>query len=201
MARFYDTILGEYIKNPGVKGISLDKLSGKDFNYLMMSYDYVTDKQEKNFKDVDLPLAAIYSGEDVYITNKLFEKQKSENLTENNILKNIEIPLIDVLKNIELNGVKIDRDRLKEIGNLLQNEIILLEKEIYKLAEEDFNINSPKKVGEILFGKLGLPSSKKTKTGWSVSAEVLGDLAHKYPIAQMIVDYRHYSKILSTYVD
>ncbi|ATU05097.1 hypothetical protein BKN14_01415 [Candidatus Gracilibacteria bacterium HOT-871] len=201
MARFYDTILGEYIKNPGVKGISLDKLSGKDFNYLMMSYDYVTDKGEKNFKDVDLPLAAIYSGEDVYITNKLFEKQKSENLTENNILKNIEIPLIDVLKNIELNGVKIDRDRLKEIGNLLQNEIILLEKEIYKLAEEDFNINSPKKVGEILFGKLGLPSSKKTKTGWSVSAEVLGDLAHKYPIAQMIVDYRHYSKILSTYVD
>ena len=84
MARFYDTILWEYIKNPWVKWISLDKLSWKDFNYLMMSYDYVTDKQEKNFKDVDLPLAAIYSWEDVYITNKLFEKQKSENLTENN---------------------------------------------------------------------------------------------------------------------
>lgn len=201
MAKFYDTLIWEYIKNPGVKWIWLDKLSWKEFNYLMISYDYITNKWDINFKDVDLALAAIYSWEDVYITNKLFEKQKKEKLTENNIIKDIEIPLINVLKNIEINWVKIDRDRLKEIWNLLENEIIILEKKIYKLVEEEFNINSPKKVWEILFWKLWLPSSKKTKTWWSVSAEVLWDLAYKYPIAQLIVDYRHYSKILSTYVD
>lgn len=201
MARFYDTLLWEYIKNPWVKGIWLDKLSWKEFNYLMISYDYITNKWEKQFKDIDLRLASIYSWEDVYITNKLFEKQKNEWLENNIVLKNIEIPLIEVLKDIEINWVKIDRDKLKEIWILLENEIKILEKRIYDLAEENFNINSPKKVWEILFWKLWLPSSKKTKTWWSVSAEVLWDLSHKYPIAQMIVDYRHYSKVLSTYVE
>lgn len=201
MARFYDTMIWEYIKNPWVRWISLDKISAKEFNYFMMSYDYVTNKGQINFKDVDLPLAAIYSWEDVYITNKIFEKQKQENLTENKVLNEIEIPLIDVLKKIELNWVKIDRDRLKEIGILLENEIKILEKKIYENTEEEFNINSPKKVWEILFEKLWLPTWKKTKTWYSVSAEVLTDLAHKYPIAEMIASYRHYSKILSTYID
>ena len=201
MAKFYDTLVWEYIKNPWVRWIWLDKLASKEFNYLMISYDYITNKWEKNFKEVDLALASVYSGEDVYITNKIFQKQKEENLLENNILKDIEIPLIEVLKNIELNWVKINRDRLKEIWILIQNEIFSLEKKIYELASEEFNINSPKKVGEILFEKLWLPSWKKTKTWYSVSAEVLWDLSHNYPIAQMIVDYRHYSKILSTYID
>ena len=201
MARFYDTLVWEYIKNPWTKWIWLDKLSPKEFNYVMISYDYVTDKWNKNFKDVDLPLASIYSGEDVYITNKLFEKQKKDSITQNQVLQKIEIPLIEVLKNIELNWVKIDRNRLKEIWTILQNEIFNLEKKIYLQAWEEFNINSPKKVWEILFLKLWLPSGKKTKTWFSVSAEVLWDLAHNYPIAQLIVDYRHYSKLLSTYID
>lgn len=201
MAKFYDTLIWEYIKNPWVKWIWLDKLSWKEFNYLMISYDYVTNKWEKNFKDVDLTLASVYSWEDVYITNKLFEKQKAENLTENNILKNIEIPLLEVLKNIELNWVKINRDKLKEIWIILENEVKKLEKEIYKEAGEEFNINSPKKVWEILFGKLNLPSWKKTKTGFSVSAEVLWDLSKNYPIAELISNYRHFSKILSTFVE
>lgn len=201
MAKFYDTLLWEYIKNPWVRWISLDKISWKEFNYLMISYDYLTDKWKINFKDVDLPLAAVYSWEDVYITNKIFEKQKNEWLLENKILYEIEIPLLEVLKKVEINWVKINRDKLKEIWILLENEIATLEKRIYENVEEKFNINSPKKVWEILFVKLWLPTWKKTKTWFSVSAEVLWDLAHNYPIAQMIVDYRHYSKILSTYVE
>ncbi|MDD3793578.1 MAG: DNA polymerase [Candidatus Gracilibacteria bacterium] len=201
MARYYDTMLAEYIKNPGIRGISLDKLSTKEFNYMMISYDSITDKAKINFKDVDLKQASIYSGEDVYITNKLYEKQIGDGDSSNFVLNNIELPLMQVLKKMEINGVKIHRDKLKEIGILLENEISRLEKNIYVLADTNFNINSPKQVGDILFEKLALPRGKKTKTGYSVNAEVLGDLAHEFEIAQMIVDYRHYSKLLSTYIN
>lgn len=118
-----------------------------------------------------------------------------------NVFSEIEMPLLEVLIQMELDGVKIDRDRLKGIGTQLENEIASLEKEIYHDADMEFNIKSPKQVGEVLFENLGLPTGKKTKTGYSVSAEVLGDLARDYPIAQKIVHYRHYSKLLSTYVE
>lgn len=201
MAKFYDTIIWEYIKNPGLRWLSLDKISGKEFNYMMKSYDSITNKWEKNFKEIDLKTAAEYSWEDVFITYKLFEQQKNDWLLENKIINEIEIPLLKSLKKIELNWVKVDRDRLKEIGTILENEIKNLEKSIFDLVWEEFNINSPKKVWEILFEKLWLPKWKKTKTWYSVSAEVLTDLSHNYPVARMIIDYRHYSKILSTYVD
>lgn len=201
MARFYDTLLWEYIKNPWIIWLSLDKLSVKDFWYRMISYDYVTEKKKIDFKDVDLNYAAIYSWEDVYITHKLYEKQKGEWLTENKVLNDIEIPLIEVLKDMEINGVYIDRDILKWIKTTLEEEIIILKKSITEEAGEEFNINSPKQVWEILFEKLALPKWKKTKTWFSVSAEVLHDLSHDYSIAQKIIDYRHYSKLKSTYVD
>ena len=201
MARFYDTMLAEYIKNPWIRWIGLDKLSTKEFNYMMISYDSVTDKSKINFKDVDLKVASIYSWEDVYITNKLYEKQIADWDSSNFVLNNIELPLMQVLKKMEINWVKIHRDKLKEIWTLLENEILRLEKNIYVLADTTFNINSPKQVWDILFEKLALPKWKKTKTGYSVNAEVLWDLAHEFEIAQMIVDYRHYSKLLSTYIN
>lgn len=201
MARFYDTLLWEYIKNPWVRWISLDKLSTKEFNYMMISYDSITNKAKINFKDVDLETASIYSWEDVYITNKLYEKQVSEKVDQNTVLTQIEIPLLQVLKKMEISWVKIARDKLKEIWTILENEIMILEKKIYSLAETEFNINSPKQVWEILFDKLALPKWKKTKTGYSVNADVLWELAHEFEIAQMIVDYRHYSKLLSTYIE
>lgn len=201
MAKFYDTLLWEYIKNPGVRGLSLDKLASRDFDYEMISYENVSNKWKLNFREVDLKQASIYSWEDVYITAKLFDSQKKEKLNENKVLKEIEIPLIEVLMNMEITWVKINRDRLKWIWTLLENESKFLEKKIYEIAWSEFNIKSPKQVWEILFDKLALPKGKKTKTGWSVSAEVLWELAHEYPVAQDIVDYRHYTKILSTYVD
>lgn len=200
MARFYDTLIWEYIKNPWIKWLSLDKLSWKEFNYMMMSYDYITDKWKINFKDIDLSLASNYSGEDVYITNLLYQKQKKEGVDKNNIFQDIEIPLIETIKDMEISWVKINRDKLKEIWTLLENEIKRLEKDIYIIADEEFNINSPKQVWVVLFEKLALPKGKKTKTGYSVNAEVLWDLSHEFEIAQMIVDYRHFSKLLSTYI-
>ncbi|NUJ97513.1 hypothetical protein HGA92_01845 [Candidatus Gracilibacteria bacterium] len=201
MAKFYDTLLGEYIKNPGQKKIGLDSLALNYFNYKMITYDEITGKGKINFRDVPLSQASVYSGEDVYMTHKIYEKQKQEKINENKVLQEIEIPLLEVLKDMEITGVKIQRDKLKEIGIMLENETQRLEKEIYHLAGEDFNISSPKQVGEILFSKLGLQATKKTKTGFSVDSDVLQSLAHKFPIAQNIIDFRHYKKLLSTYVE
>lgn len=201
MPRFYDTLLWEYIKDPWARWLSLDKLASREFDYEMISYEDITNKKKLNFQDVDLDKASNYSWEDVYITSKLFSKQKKEGILDNKVLKDIEIPLLEVLRYIELAWVKIDRDKLKWIWLLLENELNSLEKSIYVQVWKNFNINSPKQVWEILFNKLKLPKGKKTKTGWSVSAEVLWDLAHSYPIAQDIVDYRHYTKVNSTYIE
>lgn len=200
-AKFYDTLLWEYIKNPWIGSLSLDKLSQKDFWYRMISYDEITNKKKLNFIDVNLKNAAIYSWEDVYITNKLYLKHKEDKTTENIVLNDIEIPLIQVLIKMEIDWVFIDPDRLKGIWTLLEGEIKNLEKEIISEVWENFNIKSPKQVWVILFEKLGLPRWKKNKTGYSVSAEVLSELAHEYPIARKIIDYRHYTKLLSTYIE
>jgi len=201
MAQFYDTLLGEYIKNPWVRWIWLDKVALREFEYEMQSYDDITNKKEIGFEEVEIKAASIYSWEDVYMTAKIFKKQEEEKVTENKVLIEIENPLVEVLKRVEIDGVKVDRDRLKGIGMLLEKEIDVLQKEIIHDAGIEFNISSPKQVGEILFEKLWLPKGKKTKTGYSVSADVLSDLAINFPIAQKIVDYRHYSKILYTYIN
>jgi len=201
MSQIYDTLLWEYVKNPWVRGLALDKLAERHFNYEMISFDGIVKKQKlKDFSEVELELAAHYSWEDVYITNKLYLEQKESKNTENKILTEIELPLINVIKDIEITWVKIDRDRLKELGTIFENQIIELSNSIYKEVDEEFNISSPKQVWEILFEKLQLPKGKKTKTGWSVNAETLENLAKEHPIAKKIIDYRHYSKLNSTYV-
>ncbi len=201
MAEFYDTLLWEYIQNPWMRGLALDKLSETYFDYEMITYDSVTQKKKINFSEVDLKEAAIYSAEDVVLTHKLYTKQQ-EKLTEEqkDILKNIDVPLMEALQKIEENGVYVDPKKLQEIGSILESEITHLETLIYELSGEEFNINSPKQVGEILFSKLDLPKGKKTKTWWSVWAEVLENLAKDFSIAKNIIDYRHYTKLQSTYI-
>lgn len=201
MAKFYDTLLWEYIKNPWVKGLSLDDIASKEFDYKMISYDEVSEKQTKNFTEVDLVTASKYSAEDVYITNLIYQKQLKEWVVDNKVLKNIENPLIEVLRDIEINWVKIDQNKLKQIWVFLEKEIINQEKIIFEIAWEEFNLKSPKQVWEILFDKLQLPQGKKTKTWYSVDNEVLEYLALEHPIAKHIVLYRWYFKILSTYVE
>jgi len=201
LAKFYDTLLGEYIQNPWVRWLSLDKLSLRDMNYEMISYDTISNKKKLNFKEVDLTLAADYSSEDVYITNKLYIDQENKNIPDNKILQDIEFPVLEVIKQMEIDWVKIDTYKLKAIWLLLDEEIIVLEKSIFEDAWEEFNIKSPKQVWEILFEKLALPKGKKTKTGYSVSVDVLWELSHEFPIAQKIVDYRHFTKLQSTYIE
>jgi DNA polymerase-1 len=116
------------------------------------------------------------------------------------LYRDIELPLAAVLADMEEAGFLVDRDGLAEYGKVLMQQADLLAQRIYFLAGEEFNINSPKQLGEILFEKLGLPAGKKTKTGYSTNAEILEKLASKHPIVSDILDYRQLTKLIGTYV-
>ncbi|MFD3157655.1 DNA polymerase I [Haloimpatiens sp. FM7330] len=124
-----------------------------------------------------------------------------ERLNMHKLLYDVEQPLTKVLASMESNGFVIDRDKLNELGEKFSKEIKDMQKEIYELADEEFNINSPKQLGKILFEKLDLPVIKKTKTGYSTNAAVLEKLEDKHPIISKIVLYRQLAKLFSTYVE
>lgn len=132
-------------------------------------------------------------------------KEKLENklIEENQIdlFKNIEMPLINVLADMEITGIKVDENELKKMGEEFTVKLELLEKEIYNLAGIEFNINSPKQLGEILFDKLQLAKGKKNKTGYKTDVKVLEKLAENYPIAKKILEYRGLAKLKNTYID
>ena len=195
-AKLYDILLWEYIKNPWSKELWLNTIWERFFDYKMIELD------KKNiFENLWIEIKINILWEQTYLINKIFNNQKEDNILKNTILLNIEIPLIEVLKNIELDWVYINPDTLKAIWLLLDKEIEILEKEIIEQSGEQFNIKSPKQVWYILFEKLAIPKWKKTKTWYSVSADVLWELAHEYKIAEYIVDYRHYTKLKSTYIE
>lgn len=117
------------------------------------------------------------------------------------LFQNIEMPLTFTLYDMEKNGVRVNAEALKAYGERLATRIIEVEKQIYEMTGEEFNINSPKQLGVILFEKLGLPNGKKTKTGYSTSADVLEKLAPDYPVVSAILEYRQLTKLKSTYAD
>lgn len=140
------------------------------------------------------------SAGDVACAHQKFAEALKEDGQEK-LYTGIELPLIFVLYDMEKTGIYMDADRLKDYGTELGKHIAELEKKIYEEAGEEFNINSPKQLGEILFGKLHLPTGKKTKTGYSTSQKVLEDLAPDYPIVEDVLSYRKYAKLKSTYAD
>ncbi len=117
------------------------------------------------------------------------------------LFNEIEMPLVFTLYDMEQAGVKVEGEELKRYGEELGARIVELEKEIYEMAGEEFNINSPKQLGVILFEKLEMPYGKKTKTGYSTAADVLDKLAPEYPIVADILEYRQLTKLKSTYAD
>jgi len=128
-------------------------------------------------------------------------RQRLEQNDQLKLLGEIEIPLAQVLADMERLGFAIDRQKLTEFGGELDVELERLQREIYELAGGEFNIQSPKQLGEVLFDRLGLPTRKKTKSGYSTNAEVLESLAGYHPVVQKILDYRKYAKLKSTYVE
>ena len=129
----------------------------------------------------------------------LSEKLKARNMWE--LYQTAELPLCAVLAEMELAGCRVDARALADFGGALATRIAEQEKAVYDMAGETFTINSPKQLGEILFGKLGLPHGKKTKTGWSTNADVLEKLRYEYPIVNAVLEYRQFAKLKSTYAD
>ncbi|MDF2882934.1 MAG: polymerase [Clostridiaceae bacterium] len=148
--------------------------------------------EEENIK-----VQEVYYLEQLY--NTLNENIKASNMES--LLYEVEQPLIEVLASMEGDGFRADKEKLAQLGEKFKGEILLTQKAIYELADEEFNINSPKQLGKILFEKLDLPVIKKTKTGYSTNAEVLEALSDKHIIIEKIIYYRQLSKLYSTYVE
>lgn len=198
-----DTLLASYLLDPA-SSHKLDNLSLKFLGHKMISYSEVTEQKGRDsFAKVPLEEAKNYSAEDADVTFQLAElflkKIKEQKLYD--LLVKVEQPLTEVLLKMEGYGVKVDMDFLRELQKDFGERIKRKEKAIYELAGQEFNIQSPKQLGHILFEKLKLPAVKKTKTGYSTNVDVLTELSRHHGLPQEILDYRSLAKLQSTYVD
>ena len=200
---YADSIILAWLVNPE-SGLAMDKLADKLLNHTMVAFKD-TVKKDETFGDVDLESATSYAAEDAFITLKLFhllneklELQSAKHLIEHSM--SVEIPFISTLLEMEKEGIKIDTAFLEKFSVEVQETLNNLTQSIYELAENEFNINSTKQLGVILFEHLGLPVGKKTKTGYSTNEAVLSSLKDKHEIIPKLLQYREVYKLYSTYI-
>ena len=202
---FYDTILASYVINPARRSHKLDILSLEFLNLAMTSFKDVTvgDKRENSFSYVPITAATIYSCEDVVATYLLWKHLHPimDKMQVWDLFTNLETPLISILAQMEDNGILVDPKILQKLSQEFAGKINKLESAIFEITGEQFNINSPKQLGVVLFDKMGLPHGKKTKTGYSTDVKVMEKLALKHEVPALILEHRSLSKLKSTYVD
>lgn len=201
-----DSLIAGYLVNAGLGGLELEELGA---SYLQRAVPAWQNERGKLFSVFNLPenlpvdlLANIACGRIEAL--RLLKVKLQDLLSASGLEKlyqEVELPLIRVLFNMEKEGVKVDPETLREFGKILKDRQLELEQEIYSLAGEEFNINSPKQLGAVLFGKLGLKAPKKTKTGYSTDAEVLETLSDQHPVILKILEYRQNTKLQTTYID
>lgn len=203
---YFDIAIAEYL---------IDSMSSTSYECSAIAMKYLTKKvksteellgkgvkakkyQDLEFEELSKHISQILST--VYNVNSIMESNLKE-MDIDGLFYHIEMPLVEVLGDMEYEGIKVDKEKLNELGTEFKEIIKRLEKEIYDIAGEEFNINSPKQLGVILFEKLGLPVVKKTKTGYSTNADVLEKLKNQSPIIDKITEYRQIVKLNSTYVE
>ncbi|NTU43426.1 MAG: DNA polymerase I [Nitrospirales bacterium] len=200
--KILDTMVASYLLSPNKQNHSLEDVGLEYLGYRKRSFSEVLGKR-KSFADLPVSEATPYAAEDAELAmelrDTLFERLKEEGMEK--LYFGMEMPLISVLAEMEWAGVKIDKDRLREISKELERDLEGIETRIYTLAGERFNINSPKQLAKILFESLGLRPTKKTKTGFSTSVDVLEELAKTHELPGEILNYRTLFKLKSTYVD
>ena len=200
----FDTMLASYLLNPSSRGHNMDALALEHLGLKTIQYKDVvgTASKEIGFDEVEVERATEYAAEDADITWRLYKKLsgslKGDDL---NIFEKIELPLLEVLGDMELKGMALDKSHLQKLSQKIHSLLKEKEKQIYELAGEEFNINSPKQLSVILFEKLGLPVIKKTKSGYSTDVSVLEELAAEHDLPEIILLYRQLGKLKSTYVD
>ena len=207
VAGFDDTMLMSYVLDAGKGGHGMDALSERWLGHTPIAYKEVTGsgKSAVTFDLVAIDKATAYAAEDADVTLRLWMVLKPRLVAEGlvSVYERLERPLVTVLALMEERGISVDRQILSRLSGELAQGAAALEEEIQSLAGEPFNPGSPKQLGDILFGKMGLPGGSKTKTGqWSTSAQVLEDLAAEgHELPRKIVDWRQLTKLKSTYTD
>jgi DNA polymerase-1 len=201
----FDTFIAGYLLTPSLKTYELSDLLVKSDSKVIKSTEEFLGKGKKatQFSEHELEEVADFVAHQCYAIKTLKAAYKAsleeESLTE--LYDSVEMPLVEVLADLEFTGMAVDTKTLDELDDLITNKVETLTASIYEQAGEEFNINSPKQLGVILFDKLEMPVIKKTKTGYSTSHDVLMELSKDYDFVKEIMDYRTYAKLKSTYVD
>ena len=194
-----DTALMAYLLNPLKDTYQYDDIARDFLGMLVKSRADIMGKALYEESDKAY-ICACYNAYTAARAYKVLE-QRLEDEDMAGLYENIEKPLVYALKEMESNGILVDKEELIAYGDMLKERIAVVEKEVYELAGTQFNINSPKQLGEVLFGQMGLPGGKKTKTGYSTSADVLEKLAPEHPVVGKVLEYRQLTKLNSTYAD
>lgn len=202
---YFDIAIAEYLIDSSSSNYTYDSIAMNYFGQKIKSSEELLGKgvKAKKYEDLEKEELDNTIGSIVQLVEKVTPKmeEKLVNMDMDGLFYHVEMPLVEVLGYMEYEGVMVDKDKLIELGEEFKISIDKLEKDIYNLAGEEFNINSPKQLGVILFEKLELPVIKKTKTGYSTNAEVLEHLSDKHEIIDKITEYRQIVKLKSTYVD
>ncbi|PPK61255.1 DNA polymerase I [Malaciobacter marinus] len=204
MNLYADTMIMSWLLNPSSK-LGLDAKAKEYFDHTMLAFKELVKKGE-NFSSVEVEKACLYASEDAVITLKLFYKLKEEFKASNleylfELGQSLEFEFTKVLAHMQENGIKIDINILENLKEKSLKHLAQLTAKIYELAGSEFNINSPKQLGEVLFDKLGLTASKKTKSGYSTNEMVLQKLHDEHKIIPLLLDYRESHKLQSTYIE
>lgn len=198
----FDALLASYLLDPSESGHSLSDLVRRKLDGSLPDDDEVYGRGAKR-RIPDENILAEHLARKTEALQRLYSLLREEvrEAGMESLLFDMELPLSQVLAEMELHGIRVDRERLLALGEELKERAEALTRQIYELAGTEFNINSPKQLGEILYDKLGLPVLKKTKTGYSTSADVLEKLAPQHEIVENILHYRQIMKLISTYVE
>jgi DNA polymerase-1 len=201
----FDSMIAQYLINPAQSSYTINEISKEYLNVYGMDEESLLGKgkSKRSFSDLceeEIGNCLSFTLDTILnVESKMKEIIKEQEMLD--LYYNVELPLVEVLGSMEYYGFKIDTDELKKLGKEYDEEINSLTTDIYTLADVEFNINSPKQLGEILFDKLSLPIVKKTKTGYSTDAEVLDKLKDQHPIVDKVLRYRQIVKLKSTYID
>jgi len=201
----FDTMVADYLLNPAKTSHSLEAIAAEHLGRSVSSYASVTGSSKGDFREVGLEEAAAYAAEDAEVAMAaagVLERKLAEAGLEK-LFRELEMPLVEVLARMEMNGVLLDTETLGELSKELEAQLEEIQRRCYALAGHEFNINSPRQLAKVLFEELGLPQVKKTKkkTGYSTDMSVLTALAATHPLPAEVLAYRSLSKLKSTYVD
>jgi len=199
----FDTMVAAYLIDPTGGGLGLKSLAKSKLGRKMIDYTDIVDDKKKTLADYPIDVVSDYACSDSDVTIQLVEifKKELKKLELDKLFDEVEVPLIDVLIEMEANGVSLDTKKLAKMSSKMEVQMKEAEKNIYAICGEEFNLNSPKQLSKILYEKLKLPVIKRTKSGASTDASVLEELATNFEVAERLLEYRGLSKIKSTYVD